>query len=179
MAQRGSAAAGTPPSKVGTARCAVRAPSGRKGPAALPPGTAQRASLPSKIPAALPPGTARRAVPTRQDSGGFTAGDGETHRPYPARFRRLYRRGRRSAPALPSKIPAALPPGTARRAVPTWNRQKGKKRAAPKSGSCENKNNGIRRLTPFCGEPRATRPSPNHPTPSSWAPEPHYHGERA
>ena len=139
------------------ARCAVCAPSGRKvfrrlyrrgrrGAPSLPAGFRRlyrrgrrgAPSLPARIPAALPPGTARRAVPTRQDSGGFTAGDGAAHRPYPARFRRLYRRGRRGAPSLPGKIPAALPPGTARRAVPTTMRL----------ASADGRDGALRRLRP-------------------------------
>ena len=83
-----------------------------------------------RLPAALPPGTARRTVPTSMISGGFTAGNPAVREgaPYlPAGFRRLYRRGSRSAGqrTVPTgRIPAALPPGTAQRAVPTWFKQR-------------------------------------------------------
>ena len=160
---------------VGTARCAVRAPSGRNVPAALPPGirNAGQRDVPTKngtlahqvvgmarcavrapsgrnVPAALPPGIAcgtarrpyqkwhphssggrdgarRRPRPNRaQDSGGFTAGDPAMRdsamslpKMAPSLIG-LVGTARRAVRA-PSgrKIPAALPPGTAQRAVPT------------------------------------------------------------
>ena len=116
------------------ARGAVRAPTGRNVPAALPPGIPQCGTARCPYQKWHPhssggrDGARRRPRPNRaQGSGGFTAGDPamrDSAMSLPKMAPSLIRCGRDGAPRRPrpkraQHLPAALPPGTAQRAVPT------------------------------------------------------------